>query len=133
MTVQAFKVTLRHDRGRVTLNIWASDSDQAVTLALLREGAPDSAFCTVYQVDTTPPVSAAYGAPMGRPSSGPMSNAHRPDYRASRVRLNAGGYDKGGAYWGRGMALWAVQDGEGNLCFVRAASRADAINTAGGF
>lgn len=54
-------------------------------------------------------VSGAYGAPMGRMDS-------QIDYGARlylrRVRLDSGGYDEGGAYWGLGQKLWAYGDGE---------------------
>ena len=52
-------------------------------------------------------VDARYGAPMGR--MGAHADTRRP-YRFSlrRVRLDAGGYDSGGAYWGHGQPLyWA--------------------------
>jgi hypothetical protein len=43
--------------------------------------------------------------------------------RLVRVRINAGGYDNGGAYWGLGAPLWYVQDQDGNSQFFRAGSR----------
>lgn len=42
-----------------------------------------------------------------------------------RVRLNAGGYDSGGAYWGVGQPLYWASAGEADM-FFRAATRQDA-------
>lgn len=50
-------------------------------------------------------VSCKYGAPMGRPGAHPGDDPHCV-IRVSRVRLDAGGYDSGGAYWGHGEPLW---------------------------
>lgn len=73
-------------------------------------------------------VSSRYGAPMGRQS-------YRPDadettrVRLTRVPLNSGGYDRGGAYWGHGdpiFCVWADEssNNEGQLThYVRAANR----------
>lgn len=46
--------------------------------------------------------------------------------RLRRVRLDSGGYDKGGAYWGHGSPLWYYEDLEGRIAYRRAASRAAA-------
>lgn len=43
--------------------------------------------------------------------------------RLFRVRLDAGGYDDGGAYWGRGEPIWCAIDREGDMQTVRASSR----------
>jgi hypothetical protein len=46
-----------------------------------------------------------------------------------RVRLNAGGYDNHGSYWGRGAPLYAFifeRDGECITGYVRAQSREQA-------
>jgi hypothetical protein len=40
-----------------------------------------------------------------------------------RIRINSGGYDSGGAYWGRGAPLYYVEDQDGNSRFFRACSR----------
>lgn len=50
-------------------------------------------------------VSCRYGAPMGRPSAHPGTDPHC-IIRVRRLRLNSGGYDSGGAYWGHGAPLW---------------------------
>lgn len=50
-------------------------------------------------------VSCRYGAPMGRASAHPGTDPHC-TIRVSRVRLDSGGYDSGGAYWGHGAPLW---------------------------
>ena len=70
---------------------------------------------------TTPPsrepVSARYGAPMGRPSV-----YHPGNYDAAptklylrAIRLNSQGYDPGGAYWGHGGWIWEAWDAEGSV------------------
>lgn len=103
-------------------------SDVAIEKAIRHTGAPESAFCAVYIDNPTPDVSGAYGAPMGRVSGNMDFDA--PHWRAQRVRLDAGGYDRGGAYWGlrpAGVHLYAVQDGMGNVTFADASSSSDAI------
>lgn len=67
-------------------------------------------------------VHSRYGAPMGRPSSAALSGR----VRLSRVRLNRGGYDDGGAYWGHGQPLWRAEDADGEQRFLRAPDRAAA-------
>lgn len=64
-------------------------------------------------------VSCKYGAPMGRRSSAAVSGK----VKLNQVRLDSGGYDSGGAYWGTGQALWHCQDSEGNELFFRSANR----------
>jgi len=62
---------------------------------------------------------------MGRerhPSSYFLDVAAGPLY-LRRIRLNSGGYDAGGAYWGLGTALWYVEDQRGNSHFFRCPSR----------
>jgi len=61
------------------------------------------------------PVNSTYGAPMGRhEAKGDPDWPYR--FSLQRVRLNSGGYDDGGAYWGHGAPLWyasAVSGDEG--------------------
>jgi len=69
-----------------------------------------------------PDVSGKYGAPMGR------REFYNPEYMAAarlfRVRLDSGGYDDGGAYWGLGEPLWCcMQRDHGFQVFFRASSR----------
>lgn len=45
-------------------------------------------------------VSSKYGAPMGRAESLPEDRNQPILLHLTRVRLNSGGYDRGGAYWG---------------------------------
>lgn len=61
------------------------------------------------------------GAMMGRRSIRPASPASA-KLHLERVRLDAGGYDKGGAYWGFGSPLYCAH-GEGVTLFVRANGR----------
>jgi hypothetical protein len=74
-------------------------------------------------IDPTPRVNDRYGAPMGR-RTGPdyLETSAGPLY-LRRIRINSGGYDDGGAYWGTGTPLWWVADQDGNANFFRASSR----------
>lgn len=67
------------------------------------------------------------GAPMGRHGS-PVGTVPRRKVYLRRVRLNSGGYDSGGAYWGRGQPLFWATDGalDGYEAFFRAPSREEA-------
>ena len=73
-------------------------------------------------------VNSVYGAPMGRKSSPGSLLAHGVKREfLRRVRLNSGGYDRGGAYWGVGMPLWCrwgySADGDLVCQYFRAPSR----------
>ena len=75
-----------------------------------------------------PDVSARYGAPMGRHCVGDLDHSRR-SVRLFKVRLNSGGYDDGGAYWGHGGSdgpVWAAIDKGGDMQTVRAWSRESA-------
>ena len=66
-----------------------------------------------------PNVNSTYGAPTGRPSYGqPITKC-----RLFRVRLNSGGYDDGGAYWGIGAPLYCATDDADFYLFARARDR----------
>ena len=70
---------------------------------------------------TISPVSCKYGAPMGRHghTGGEPDKVH-----LRRVRLDNGGYDSGGAYWGIGATLYEVFDNDGTYTdYFRASSR----------
>lgn len=74
------------------------------------------------------PAGSRYGAPMGRPSrlggEGPWRE--RPILlHLNRVRLNAGGYDPGGAYWGLGKPIYEAWDDGGKAFITTRASRRD--------
>lgn len=89
----------------------------AQTVALT--GAPKRDRWTPDQRD----VSSRYGAPMGRPScdAGELQGPAR----LTRVPLNAGGYDRGGAYWGNGIGdapLWCAWNDDAE-CYLRALDR----------
>lgn len=71
-------------------------------------------------------VSTRYGAPMGCREDGYLETDIQRFVRLFRVRLDSGGYDDGGAYWGIGSPLWCAEDGDGNRQFIRATSRRDA-------
>lgn len=68
-------------------------------------------------------VSCRYGAPMGRREDGHIETRVKRFVRLFRVRINSGGYDDGGAYWGIGEPLFCAIDDDGNRQFVRARSR----------
>lgn len=68
-------------------------------------------------------VNARYGAPMGRAEYGASPENK---LRLFRVKINAGGYDDGGAYWGHGAPLWCATDGAEYRRFTRAGSRLSA-------
>jgi hypothetical protein len=68
------------------------------------------------------------GAQMGRPEyrNGPDGQVtDAPLFRLQRVRLDSGGYDNGGAYWGTGAPLYVAfsgespEDSESHVCYVR--------------
>lgn len=105
----------------------ASSAEAAVKQVLDFEGAPRSALVGVYLKDPVPRVDAGLGAPMGRFSQ-PLNRDGK--WKADRIRIDTGGYDKGGAYWGLrrpGESLYAVQDGMGNVAFVDATSKKAAL------
>lgn len=73
-------------------------------------------------------VSSARGAPMGRRSAPDLDSAPR-SVRLFAVRLDSGGYDDGGAYWGirrPGVRLWCARDADGAQRFADAATREQA-------
>lgn len=47
-----------------------------------------------------------------------------------KVRVNGGGYDWAGRYWGTGAPLYYIEFADGRNGHVRASSRKDAIATA---
>ena len=65
-----------------------------------------------------------YGSSLGRYSRGPQELTGR--CHLVRVRLDSGGYDKGGAYWGSGQPLFCAWDDEGNSYYCRAIDRENA-------
>jgi hypothetical protein len=73
---------------------------------------------------TFEPVFAKYGAPMGR-HAGPTPSSSGEKWTLQRVRLDRGGYDPGGAYWGIGQPLYWANDGADDAYF-RARDRAAA-------
>lgn len=81
------------------------------------------------QFDPFPPVSCAYGAPMGRHGDNPENLRH---LRRLHARRQGGGegYDRGGAYWGTPSNVWGVWgwiEGEPVCTYIRASSRLAAI------
>lgn len=65
-------------------------------------------------------VSSKYGAPMGRTSYGTAPAAK---VRLFAFRLDSGGYDVGGAYWGMGEAMYCATDGHRYVAYTRAKDR----------
>lgn len=71
-----------------------------------------------------PDVSSRFGAPMGR-AERHGGGTHKVSLR--RVRVNRGGYDAGGAYWGIGQPLyWYANEDDTVSAFLRAADREEA-------
>lgn len=56
-----------------------------------------------------PDVNCQYGAPMGRGQAEAADPQAPIKFRLSRVYLNSGGYDRGGAYWGFGQRLYQAE------------------------
>ena len=73
-------------------------------------------------MNPTPKVNCSYGAPMGRQSRN-WIDADSGRIYLRRIRLDSGGYDNGGAYWGIGAPLYWASDIDGNDIFLRAQSR----------
>jgi hypothetical protein len=71
-----------------------------------------------------PNVSSKYGAPMGRDQGD--SQVPGRWVRLFRVRINKGGYDDGGAYWGIGQPLYCATDDQYYTQYVRALDRQSA-------
>jgi hypothetical protein len=72
-------------------------------------------------------VGSRYGAPMGRHTGPTISYGGKISLRA--VRLNSGGYDEGGAYWGlrrRGEQLYYYENEDGECGYLDAYGREDA-------
>lgn len=65
-------------------------------------------------------VNSSRGAPMGRSGNGYIETTLPRTVRLFRVRLNSGGYDDGGAYWGIGESLWCAIDIDESRQFIRA-------------
>lgn len=86
------------------------------------------------QYNPFPEVRCTYGAPMGRRGDNPASLQGAKRLHARR-QGGGQGYDRGGAYWGTPSNVWGVWawiDGEPCCVYVRANSRAEAINKARG-
>ena len=69
------------------------------------------------------PVNVSRGAPMGRYTGPDFLDVDAGPLYLRWVRLDSGGYDAGGAYWGIGPALWECLDQDGNGRIFRAATR----------
>lgn len=85
-------------------------------------------YCDGYgNRDPVAAVPCKYGAPMGRRSfdnGGAVIEPTDPPFTLRRIRLDSGGYDAGGAYWGHGAPLYWYCDGIGQCeGFIRASSR----------
>lgn len=65
-----------------------------------------------------------YGAQIGRRE---YNGIPENKIRVFRVRIDAGGYDGGGAYWGLGKPLFCATDGADFRQFIRADSRLSAV------
>lgn len=75
-------------------------------------------------INPTPPVSSRYGAPMGRHTGPDFLCAEAGRVTLRRIRLDRGGYDPGGAYWGHGAPpLLGVRRGRQRVVFPRRVAR----------
>lgn len=75
-------------------------------------------------------VSCKYGSPLGRHSDNP-ANFEGLKVHLEKVRIDSGGYDSGGAYWGTGLPLyvaWSEDESGVSRMFIRASNRNDAKN-----
>lgn len=64
-----------------------------------------------------PDVTGGRGAPMGRPHTGVYQYAQRGPFYLREIKLDKGGYDPGGAYWGarpKGCKLYGALSEDGN-------------------
>lgn len=76
-------------------------------------------------------VASRYGAPMGRPDDGiNPADPDSPRFYMRRVRLDAGGYDRGGAYWGFGESLFEIESDCGGVSMFRRAASREAMRAA---
>jgi hypothetical protein len=69
-----------------------------------------------------------YGASMGRGSNACLTGK----VSLVRVKLDSGGYDKGGAYWGIGAPLYCATSEQGEVQYMRGRDRQavkDALST----
>jgi len=57
-------------------------------------------------------VHSQYGAPMGRSQKHPDDRQAPMKFYLERIRLNNGGYDEGGAYWGCGLPLYLLREAD---------------------
>ena len=69
-----------------------------------------------------PKAYSQYGASMGRRGDDILEGK----IHLTRVALDSGGYDPGGAYWGTPRTLWLAEDEEGRTMYFRAPDRAAA-------
>jgi len=78
-------------------------------------------------MDLTPQCNCQFGAPMGRRTWNGNTAPYAGRMYLRRIRLDRGGYDSGGAYWGVGQRLYgyAAEDDSVNG-FVRANDWEDA-------
>ena len=72
------------------------------------------------------PVSCKYGSPMGRYTGGEFLDTDSGKIYLRRIKLDSGGYDNGGAYWGIGQPLWETLDQDGNGFIFRESNRESA-------
>ena len=85
-----------------------------------------------------PPVSSAYGAPMGRASADLHIDPETDKPEDFAVAGPAGEYDAGGAYWGYSpsegpvWAVWRKGKARDGVAYVRARSRLGAFGAAAG-
>lgn len=74
-------------------------------------------------MNMTPTMDCTFGAPMGRwEKKGEPTEGTR--FYLRRIRLDNGGYDSGGAYWGVGAPLYGYESQDGEVYgYLRAEDR----------
>lgn len=72
-----------------------------------------------------PQLNCKYGAPLGRSGKLPADTKAPIKLHLVRVRLDSGGYDRGGAYWGLGRPLYWATDTDADSYTVDVFLRAD--------
>lgn len=78
-------------------------------------------------MNLTPQTNCQYGAPMGRQSWNDNGKPFQGRFYLRHIRLNQGGYDSGGAYWGTGQRLYGFAAADDSVNgFIRAYDREDA-------
>lgn len=128
MQVSEYRVTIHAAAGQRIVRTAATSSDAAKRAVADFEGCP----IDILTAELAPHnrgndrVASRYGAPMGRADNvAPGEDgADLGRFYLQRVRLDSGGYDAGGAYWGIGAPLYWYGSEDGSADgFIRGTTR----------